>query len=144
MATSDLPTDIRTGDPRYELEQPLEHLQTMLNQRNVDVESMDLRGGHHDIMYRGFEPKQLQTMTGIINNNPEQAITSRGVKDLNDMFDKSMINANPNYIFRTDLQTRNNVRTIQTGNQSYARNRDMFVVPPPVDSQHKIFELLSK
>jgi hypothetical protein len=147
MATSDLPTDIRTGLPRYELEEPLEHLQTMLNRRNVDIESLDIRGEGQDrtrmdVQFMGREPKELQIITGIVNGNPEMDIKSNSVRDLNEKFDFDMKNNNPNYIFRDDIQTRDNVNTIRQGNKSFAEARDMFVVPPAINTQQNIFELL--
>ena len=42
--TTDIPYDISTGDQRFELEEPLSKLQTMLNMQNVDIESLDVRG----------------------------------------------------------------------------------------------------
>jgi len=142
--TTDLPIDINTGDPRYELEDPLEKLQAMLNRSNIDIESLDMRGNGKDIMYRGIEPKELQLITGYVDGNPEQTIKSGYVRDLNDKFDKDLVNANPNYIFRDDIRTRNNIATIQKSNQTFIRERDMYVVPPPKDTQQKIFELLQK
>jgi hypothetical protein len=148
MATTDLPTDIRTGLPRYELEEPLEHLQTMLNRRNVDIESLDIRGEGQDrrrmdVHFKGRESRELQTITGIVDGDPEMTIRSNSVRDLNDKFDFDMSTNNPNYIFRADVRTTDNVNTIRQGNTSFAEARDMFVVPPPVDSQQKIFELLN-
>ena len=142
IATTDLPTDITTGDTRYEMLEPLDKLQTMLNMKNVDIESLDERGTSQDAMFRGFEPRQLQLITGYVDNNPEMDIRSSQVKDLNDKFDKNLDNSNPNYIFRDDMRTRNNVNVIRTGNASYARERDLFVTPPPKDIQQKIFEML--
>jgi len=145
MATTDLPYDYRTGDPRYELEEPMERLQTMLNQKNVDIESLDIRGEGFDNqrhIFQGFESKELQIITGFVDGNPEQTIRSGAVRDLNDKFDKTLDNSDPNYIFRDDLRTRNNVGTIQTGNASFAKARDMLVTPPPIDVQQKIFDLL--
>lgn len=142
--TSDLPIDIRTDETRYELEDPLEKLQAMLNKNNIDIESLDMRGTGQDIMFRGVEPKELQVIMGYVDGNPKQEIRSKHVKDLNDMFDKNLINADPNYIFRDDIITRNNISTIQRSNQTYARDRDLYIVPPPKDTQQKIFELLKK
>ena len=142
IATTDLPTDITTGDTRFEMLEPLDKLQTMLNMKNVDIESLDERGESQDTMFRGFEPRQLQLITGYVDNNPEMEIRTSQVKDLNDRFDKNLDNSNPNYIFRDDMRTRNNVNVIRTGNASYARERDLFVTPPPKDIQQRIFEML--
>jgi len=142
IATTDLPTDITTGDTRFEMLEPLDKLQTMLNMKNVDIESLDERGESQDAMFRGFEPRQLQLITGYVDNNPEMEIRTSQVKDLNDRFDKNLDNSNPNYIFRDDMRTRNNVNVIRTGNASYARERDLFVTPPPKDIQQRIFEML--
>jgi hypothetical protein len=138
----DLPYDINTGDPRYELEEPLERLQTMLNNKNVNIESLDIRGNSQDIRFAGFESKQLQTITNFVNEDPEYLIKSNRVRDLNDKFDKTLNTSNPNYIFKDDVVSRNNINTIRGGNASYAKWRDLLVVPPPVDTQQKIFELL--
>jgi len=114
----------------------------MLNKRNIDIESLDVRGNHQNVMFNGFEPRQLQIITGFVDENPEQTIKSSQVRDLNDFFDKNLDTSNPNYIFRDDVRTRNNIGTIQTGIQSFVKDRDLFVVPPPQDTQTKIFELL--
>lgn len=141
--TTDLPFDVRTGEPRYELEDPLERLQTRLNERNIDVESLDLRGDSMSrSIFSGFEPKELQLITGIVDGNPEQTIPSSSVRDLNDKFDKDLDNSDPNYIFRSDLRTRNNRDLIRMGNFQFAKERDFFVTPPPVDIQQKIFDML--
>lgn len=140
--TTDLPYDITTGDQRFELEEPLERLQSMLNVKNIDIESLDMRGESQDAMFRGFEPRELQKITGFVNNNPEMDIKTAQVRDLNDKFDKNLDNSDPNYIFRDDRRTRNNVNIIKMGNMSFSRERDMFVTPPPKDIQQKIFELL--
>lgn len=142
VATTDMPTNMITGDTQFGLLEPLDKLQTMLNMRNVDVESLDERGESQDAMFRGFEPRQLQLITGYVDNNPEMDIRSNQVRDLNDKFDKDLDNSNPNYIFRDDMRTRNNVNVVRTGNASYARERDLFVTPPPIDIQQKIFEML--
>jgi len=140
--TTDLPYDITTGDQRFEEEEPLSKLQSMLNMKNIDIESLDVRGEGQDAMFKGFEPRQLQLITGIVDADPELDIRSSQVRDLNDRFDKNLDNSNPNYIFRDDVRTRNNVNTIRTGNAEFAKQRDLFVTPPPVDVQQKIFEML--
>lgn len=142
MATTDLPYDIRTGEPRYGLEDPLERLQTMLNKQNIDIDSLDKRGEGNDILFRGIEPKQLQLITGFVNEDPRYNIKSSNVRDLNDFFDKDLKTNNPNYIFRDDIRTRDNRNTVRTGIQNFAAERDFFVTPPAVDTQQKIFELL--
>ena len=142
IATTDIPINMITGDTQFGLLEPLDKLQTMLNMRNVDIESLDERGESQDTMFRGFEPRQLQLITGYVDNNPEMDIRSNQVRDLNDKFDKDLDNSNPNYIFRDDMRTRNNVNVVRTGNASYARERDLFVTPPPIDIQQKIFEML--
>jgi len=145
MATTDLPTNINTGDPFYEMTEPLDMLQAELTSKNVTIDSLDTRGVSLDtVMYNGYEPRELQKITSFINENPQNNIRSSQVKDLNDYFDKNLDTSNPNYIFRTDLQTRNNIRTIRNGIQSYVASRDMFVTPPPLDTQQKILELLKK
>lgn len=144
MSITDLPYNINTGNPYYELEDPLVRLQTSMNERNVDVESLDERSSSNDIMFRGREPAELQLITGYIDEDPEQKIRSRSVKDLNDFFDKDLDTSDPNYIFRSDLRTRNNVDLIRQGNASFARDRDLYVVPPAVDTQSKILELLKE
>ena len=143
MATTDIPNDINTGEPRYELEEPLERLQSLLNQKNVDIESLDIRGEGQGIMFR-TKPKELRMMIDITNENPEYVIKSSGVRDLNDKFDKTLINSNPNYIFRNDMTTRNNRNLIKTGIRNFASERDFFVSPQPLDTQQKIFDLLKK
>ena len=140
--TTDLPTDYASGDTLFDLEDPLSRLQTMLNQKNVDIDSLDLRGEGQDTLFRGFEPHQLRLITGVVDGNPEMDIKSNSVRDLNDKFDKNIDTSDPNYIFRSDVFTRNNVATIQRGNQAFAKDRDLYIVPPPVDSQNKMFELL--
>ena len=142
MATSDLPYDFNTGDRRYQLEEPLEHLQSMLNKKNVDIESLDIRGLSNDIQYNGIEPHELRLITGHVDADPEMKIRSSNVRNLNTRFDFDMTNDNPNYIFRDDVFTRNNVNTIRTGNASFAKARDLFVTPPPIDSSNKLFELV--
>lgn len=144
IVTSDLPTNIFSGDLSYELEQPLEKLQTMLNIRNVDIETLDERGVSQDVAFRGIESKQLQTITGLTDNNPEMKIRSNQVRDLNDKFDKELDNSNPNYIFRSDRFTHNNRDLIRRGNSAFAGERDFFTTPPPVNTQQKIFELLQE
>jgi hypothetical protein len=140
--TTDLPYDVSSGDVSFDLDEPLSRLQTMLNMKNIDIESLDMRGEGQDAMFKGFEPRELQKITGFVNNNPEMDIKSAQVRDLNDKFDKNLDNSNPNYIFRDDLRTRNNVNIIKMGNMAFARERDMFVTPPPKDIQQKIFEML--
>lgn len=145
MATTDLPTNINTGDPFYELEDPLDRLQAELTKHNVTIESLDQRGGNHvNVMYNGYEPKELQTITSYVNENPEYTIKSNQVKDLNDYFDTELDTSNPNYIFRTDLKTRNNIGTVRTGISSFVQDRDLFITPPPIDTQQKILELLKQ
>lgn len=146
MATTDLPTDIRTGLPRYELENPLERLQTMLNSQNIDIESMDMRGQvHTEVEEKEMRVNELSfgRIEGIVDRNPQMTIPSNSVRDLNQRFDRTMVNSNPNYIFRDDIRSRDNVNTIRMGNASFAKARDLLVVPPPIDAQQKIFELLS-
>lgn len=140
--TSDLPIDVSTGDISFGLDEPLQRLQVMLNERNIDIDSLDERGMHGDVLMRGYEPKQLQRITNFVDEDPELKIKSSQVKDLNDYFDKNLDNSDPNFIFRDDRITRNNVGIIQQGNASYVKDRDLYVVPPPPDVQQKIFELL--
>ena len=144
MATTDLPTNFNTGSPFYELEDPLERLSTMMNKRNIDIESLDQRGIHQNVMFRGFEPRELQTITNFVDMNPKQNIMSSHVRDLNDLFNKDLDTSNPNYIFRDDVTTRNNIGTIQKGIQSFVKDRDLFVVPPSANTQQKILDLLKK
>lgn len=141
--TTDLPTDIRTGEARYELEEPLQKLQSMLNMKNIDIESLDIRGEGQGIMFRK-QPKDLRMMIDITNKNPKYTIKSSGVRDLNQQFDKTMDNSNPNYIFRSDTKTKNNRNLVRTGISNFARERDFFTSPPPKDTQQKIFDLLQK
>lgn len=143
--TTDLPTNINTGDPFYEMVEPLDRLQAELTAKNVTIDSLDMRGSSLDtIMYNGYEPMELQKITSMVNENPEYNIRSSQVKDLNDYFDINLDTSNPNYIFRSDLMTRNNIGTIRRGIQSYVADRDIFVTPPPIDTQQKILELLKK
>ena len=142
MATTDLPWNVDAGEPMYNLEEPLEMLQTMLNQKNIDIESMDMRGAAHEDFEFGEEPRQLKLITQFTSQNPEMDIRSARVRDLNDKFDFEMDSSDPNWIFRDDLVTRSSVATIQRGNQSFAQARDQLITPPPIDTQQKIFELL--
>jgi len=142
MATTDLPFDIRTGLPRYELSDPLEHLQTLLNEQNIDIESLDRRGLNEGIVSGGFEPHQLRAITALVDNDPTQGINSATVRNLNDTFDKDLETSNPNYIFRKDITTVNNRNLIREGNLQYSRERDFFVVPPAVDTNQQILDLL--
>lgn len=144
MATSDLPRNYITNQPRYELEDPLDRLQNMLNRENIDVESLDRRGPASDRVMAGTEDRQLEHITRLTDANPEFNITSARVNDLNDYFDKDISNNNPNYIFRDDRTTRNNINTIRTGIQSYVKDRDLFTTPPNKDTQSQILELLRK
>lgn len=144
MATYDVPYDLTSGDPRFDLIEPLERLQTMLNEKNIDIESLDARTESMEQIIRGFEPMDLQKMIGITDSDPELTIPSSAVRDLNERFDKDLDNSDPNFIFRDDMRTRNNINTIRTGNDSFARNRDLYVTPPPKDVQQKIFELLKQ
>ena len=66
MSITDLPYNINTGNPYYELEDPLVRLQTNMNNENIDVESLDERGTSNDVMFRGREPAELQLITGYI------------------------------------------------------------------------------
>lgn len=144
MATSDLPRNYLTGEPRYELEDPLERLQTMLNRENIDIESLDRRGPASDRVLAGTEDRELKYIKSLVDANPEYDITSARVNDLNDYFDKDISTNNPNYIFRDDRRTRNNVDTIRRGIQSFVKDRDLYVVPPSTDTQTQILELLKK
>jgi len=144
MATTDIPTSRMTGEIQYELEQPLDRLQNMLNRKNIDIDSLDMRGEGHDVMFRGYDPRELQVITGIVNNDPELDIRSSSVRDLNDIFDKNMDNSNPNYIFRGDVFSRNNRNLIREGNANFGRERDFLTTPPAIDTQQQIFELLSR
>jgi hypothetical protein len=144
MATTDIPTSRLTGEIQYELEQPMDILQNMLNKKNIDIDSLDMRGAGFDVMFKGYEPRELQVITGMINNNPELNIKTSSVRDLNDKFDKNMDNSNPNYIFRGDVFSRNNRSLIQVGNANFAKERDFLTTPPAIDTQQQIFELLSK
>ena len=140
---TDLPFDVNTGEPRYGLEEPLQHLQTMLNQSNIDIETLDVRGAGQSVRFAGFEQPELQKITNIVDHDPEMKIRSGAVRNLNDKFDINLDTSDPNFIFRGDRMTRNNVALIQRGNESFVRDRDMFTSPPPVDNQQKIFDLLS-
>lgn len=141
---ADLPFDINTGEIRYELEEPLEKLQVMLNKQNINIESLDRRSESQDIMYSGIDSKQLRLINSFIDVDPKQTIKSNSVRNLNDFFDKDLKNNNPNYIFRDDLYSHNNVNTIRQGNKSFAYHRDLLVTPPPIDTHTKILELLQK
>lgn len=143
MATTDLPNDINTGEPRYELEEPLERLQSMLNKKNIDIESLDIRGKGGGVMFRK-KPKELRLMTDITNENPQYTIKSSGVRNLNEQFDKTLVNSDPNYIFRNDIMTKNNRNLVRTGIKNFASERDFFITPPPIDTQKKIYDLLKK
>lgn len=142
MSITDVPISRLSGEIQYELQQPMDKLQNMLNDRNIDIESLDMRGEGHDVLFRGYEPRELQVITGIVNGDPQMGIKSASVRDLNDRFDKNMDTSNPNYIFRDDTRTRNNRDIIRNGNASFARERDFLTTPPPVDVQQQIFELL--
>ena len=144
MATSDLPRNYITNEPRYELEDPLDRLQNMLNRENIDIESLDVRGPASDRVMAGTGNRQLEHITRLTDANPEFNITSARVNDLNDYFDKDISNNNPNYIFRDDRTTRNNINTIRTGIQSFVTDRDLFTTPPSKDTQSQILELLKK
>jgi hypothetical protein len=144
MATTDIPTNRMTGEIQYELEQPMDVLQNMLNKKNIDIDSLDMRGEGFDVMFRGYDSKELQVITGMVNSDPELDIKSSSVRDLNDRFDKNLDNSNPNYIFRGDVFSRNNRSLIQVGNSNFAKERDFLTTPPPIDTQQQIFELLSK
>ena len=144
MSVTDLPFDSRTGTPFYELDEPLEKLQVMLNKKNIDVETLDTRSGSNYASFIGYEPRELKLITSYVDSNPEQTINSGSVRDLNELFDKDLKTNNPNYIFRDDQITRNNINTIRQGNQSFAKERDLFVVPPPINAQQQIIDLLKK
>ena len=147
---ADLPIDFQTGRPIYALDDPLSRMQTRLNEQGIDIESLDERGDHVGERLSGIEPHQLELIRGYIDNDPQQRISSSSVRNLNDMFDKSLMppgliqtaesDGRPAFIFPGDMQSRNNVKLMQTANQSYARNRDMLVTPPPIDIQQQIFD----
>lgn len=142
MATTDIPTSRLSGQIQYELEQPMDRLQNMLNDKNIDIDSLDMRGEGHDVLFEGYEPRELQVITGIVDGDPEMDIKSSSVRDLNDRFDKNMDTSNPNYIFRGDVFSRNNRNLIRNGNVSFVKERDFLTTPPAIDTQQKIFELL--
>ena len=144
MATTDIPTSRMTGEIQYELEQPLDQLQNMLNRKNIDIDSLDMRGEGFDVMFRGYDARELQVITGFVNSDPELNIRSSSVRDLNDRFDKNMDNSNPNYIFRGDVFSRNNRSLMQVANANFAKERDFLTTPPAIDTQQQIFELLSR
>jgi len=144
--TSDLPEDVRTLSPYFALDDPLTKLQVMLNERNIDVDNLDERVDNVGLVsLKGYpEEKEQAAMRMAIDRNPEQTITSRGVRDLNSRFDVNLDNSDPQFIFKDSARSGNNINLIQTSNQSYARNRDMFTVPPPKDVQQRMLDLLSQ
>lgn len=142
----DLPKDYFTGEPIFELEEPLERLNTMLMRQLPDQQISDLddRSENLGVLFNRIKPAELQTITGFIDRDPKQRIKSSSVRDLNDKFDFNMDSSDPNFIFRGDLKTRNNVDLIRQGNLSFAKERDLFVVPPPKDIQQSILDILEK
>ena len=144
--TSDLPEDVRTLSPYFALDDPLTKLQVMLNARNIDIDNLDERVDNTGLVsLKGYpEEKEQAAMRMAMNRNPTQTITSRGVRDLNDRFDVNLDNSNPAFIFKDNMRSGNNVRLIQTSNQTYTTNRDMYTVPPPKDVQQRMLDLLSK
>lgn len=143
--TSDLPQDVRTLSPYFALDDPLTRLQVMLNEKNIDVDNLDERVDNHGLVsLKGYpEERQQAAMRAAVNRNPEQTITSRGVRDLNERFDVDLDNSNPQFIFKENLRSGNNVRLIQTSNQSYSHDRDLYAIPPPKDVQQQILNLLA-
>jgi len=144
--TSDLPEDVRTLSPYFALDDPLTKLQVMLNARNIDIDNLDERVDNTGLVsLKGYpEEKEQAAMRMAMNRNPTQTITSRGVRDLNDRFDVNLDNSNPAFIFKDNMRSGNNIRLIQTSNQTYTANRDMYTVPPPKDVQQRMLDLLSK
>ena len=144
--TSDLPEDERTLSPYFALNDPLTMLQVMLNERNIDVENLDERVDNHGLVsLKGYRRDHEQAaMEASIQRNPKQRITSQAVRDLNDRYHKTLANDNPQFIFSSDLKTGNNVHLLQESNQSFAKSRDMFVIPPPKDVQSRILDLLQQ
>jgi len=143
--TTDLPINQETLDPNFDVSEPLQVLQTMLNRRNIDIDSLDDRGVHNEVLIRGRDPKELELMIGSINRNPQQSlITSRAVRTVNEKYYKSLYNSNPMFILPADMRTHNNVPNVRKSNQSFAFHRDIFAIPPPIDVQQRIFNLLSQ
>jgi len=144
--TSDLPEDVRTLSPYFALDDPLTKLQVMLNARNIDIDNLDERVDNTGLVsLKGYpEEKEQAAMRMAMSRNPTQTITSRGVRDLNDRFDVNLDNSNPAFIFKDNMRSGNNIRLIQTSNQTYTTNRDMYTVPPPKDVQQRMLDLLSK
>ena len=144
--TSDLPEDVRTLSPYFALDDPLTKLQVMLNARNIDIDNLDERVDNTGLVsLKGYpEEKEQAAMRMAMSRNPTQTITSRGVRDLNDRFDVNLDNSNPAFIFKDNMRSGNNIRLIQTSNQTYTANRDMYTVPPPKDVQQRMLDLLSK
>ena len=143
--TSDLPEDVRTLSPYFALDDPLTKLQVMLNERNIDVDNLDERVDNVGLVsLKGYpEEKEQAAMRMAVDKNPTQTITSRGVSDLNERFDVDLDNSNPQFIFKDNMRSGNNIRLLQASNQSYANNRDMFTIPPPKDVQQRMLDLLS-
>ena len=60
----DLPININNGQPRYELEDPLDRLQTLLNENDIDIESLDIRDNEDSVMFKisGFRDNELKNI----------------------------------------------------------------------------------
>lgn len=140
---TDLPFNSDTLNPAFEIEEPLQRLQTLLNRQNIDIDNLDDRVDNDMFVNKKESPHTLTSIKNDIESNPMQKLTSKNIGDLNDRYYASLDNSNPSFIFSTDFRTRNNIGLIRNSNQTYSIERDMYAIPPPVDIQQKIYELLS-
>jgi len=141
--TIDLPTNVDTLNPNFELNDPLEMLNTALDDTDFNIHELDDRTRGMQILLPRDDDRELSLLLDDINKNPKQRISSSNVRDLNDRFHKSLDNSNPMFILNGDMRTRTNIELIQRSNKSFAHDRDLYKIAPEKDIQQKILEKLN-
>ena len=135
MAT-ELPQD-HNGEPDFTIKNKLDELQTLTAIDGKSIDDMDLRTTEK----RTQERKALLKDT-IKDPNENDVLSSKEVQDYNDKYEVDLDNSNPMFIFPENRKNMNYVNMIRQSNDSYARERDLFAVRPPIDAQQQILDRL--
>ena len=136
--TTILPQD-DIGDPDFDIENKLDTLQSIMVMDGIDIGDLDRRTS--DGKAPVSKEEQAMLIDTAVDPDENDVVSSKQVDQFNRKYDVNL-ETNPEFIFASDLDNMNFVNTIRESNESYAKERDLFTVRPPVDTQQRIADSL--
>lgn len=128
--TTDLPSD-NNGDILFGIEDKMEQLSNFMTLNDLEIDEKDLRKKIRNSELNALIDNQIVD----VNENDINLPDTLQVENFINKIEPDMGTTDPEFIFPEDEKNMNYVNVIKQSNQSFQKERDRFLIPPPPDLQ---------